>query len=594
MQNKGGRLQLHDKNGICKIIMSKKNQDKKKPVKEIKYLPQILFTLFFIFICFFSIVKINGEDDIYWHMQTGKYILETKSIPSEDVFGYVTQGTSWIPFEWLWDCSAYLVYNIGGFAGLYFCNIIFIVLIFLTIFSVFRKTKISIDVNILLMLLIYFGVFLRMGIKPQMAAYLFLVLEMKLLLDYKYFNGKLINLYFLIPIFLLWANIHMSIFLGAGLLIAFYIDLLIQKFILKKDEKNLIRILGIFLISTAVTLINPHGINTFLYAYSHTNMKMLDDVYEWMSPFSVSYIGKVFNIIFILFLLVGISLIITSIRRKDFFVMFVILIFSHFAVRALRFTIDYIFVSGILFAVVYAVWFNKHKSTKQYLKYVTVILILFFMILTPGGSLHKALGFPKEFGAKLYEGTFPGKMYDFMKANNITTAGHHPFQTFEYGGYFIWNFPKSKNFIDSRNLNDSIWNEFLTIVNKKDGFLNLIQKDSIDYFMITIPTLTMGPNELKTTVISYLSQNTDEWKLIYWDDISQLFVKNNENFRDIINRYEFKYLSPYNIIFKIDAINSGINQNPEAVQNEVNRKRAEGTGGLFMNQFYKVFSQRTK
>jgi hypothetical protein len=128
----------------------------------------------------------------------------------------------------------------------------------------------------------------------------------------------------------------------------------------------------------------------------------------------------------------------------------------------------------------------------------------------------------------------------------------------------------------------------------KGDYIELIKKDSIDYFMITRPTLTMGPEELRSTIISYLSQNNDMWKLVYWDDISLLFVKNNEHFRNVIDSYEFKYLTPYNIIFNVNILNNALNQSPEAVKSEFNRKRTEGTGAIFMNQFLKVFSQRLK
>lgn len=574
--------------------MAKKIQQKKKQIKEIKYLNQIITTLFFVFIVLFSIVRINGEDDIFWHMQTGKYILETKSVPSTDVFGYITQGEKWIPFEWLWDTSAYLVYSAAGFIGLYFVNAILLVLIFFVIYSILKKAKVQGAAGILFMLLIYLGVFYRVGIKPQMVAYLLLILELKLLIDYRYFGGEVKKLYFLIPIFLLWANVHMSIFLGGALLIAFYIDLLISEFILKKEVNNLLQVLLICVASALVMLLNPHGINTFLYAYGHTKMNMLEEVYEWMSPFSKNYFGKLFNLIFVVFLIGGVMLIIRSLKRKDFFMILSVLIFMHFAVRQLRFTVDYIFLAGILFAIAYASRLNSPKINNNYLKYSAAGILILFIILTPGGSLHKALGFPKAFGAGIYEGTFPVRMYDFMRENKITEAGHRPFQTFEYGGYFIWNFPESKNFIDSRNLNDSIWNEFKSIVNMKGDYTELISKDSIDYFMITRPTLTMGPEELRSTIISYLSNNTDQWKLIYWDDISLLFVKNNERFRNVINSYEFKYLTPYNIIFNVNILNNALNQNPESVKSEFNRKRAEGTGTIFLNQFLKVFSQRLK
>ena len=577
--------------------MSKKsrlNKNKKEISPYGKYFEFGLPLLFFVFIVIFSFVKINGEDDIFWHMQTGKYILQTMSVPSVDVFGYITQGTSWIPFEWLWDCLSYSIYSVGGFLGLYIVNSIFLLLIFTVIYNLFRKTGINLSINILLMLLIYFGAFYRIGIKPQMISYLFLVLLIKLLSDYKYFGVNVKRLYFIPLIFLVWANVHMGIFLGAALLLAFGVDLAVQKFFYHKEEKNFWIIMGICVLSALVTLINPHGINTFLYAYSHTKMKMLEEVYEWMSPFNVNYLGKLFNIIFILFLIAGIFLLVRSLRKKDFFISFSLLIFMYFAVRALRFTVDYIFLAGIFFGISYAIYFSNKKKFIPQLQYITGFLLILFIILTPGESLYKVLGFPKAFGYGLYEGTFPKKMYDFMKQNKVTEIGSNPYQTFEYGGYFIWNFPSSKNFIDSRNLNDSIWTDFYTIVNKKEGYLDLLRKFNIDYFMITRPTLTMSPDELKTTIISYLSQTPDEWKLIYWDDISELFVKNTDKFKPLIDKYEYKYLKPYNIIYKIDLLNTAFNQDSQVLQNEINRKRAEEPGGIMMNQFAKVFSRRIK
>src|ERR1700674_5875959 len=79
------------------------------------YLNYGLLVMFFVLLVFFNITKISGEDDFYWHLASGRYIVENKTVPSMDVFSYVTYGQQWIPFEWAWDVTTYLIYSLTGF-----------------------------------------------------------------------------------------------------------------------------------------------------------------------------------------------------------------------------------------------------------------------------------------------------------------------------------------------------------------------------------------------------------------------------------------------------------------------------------------------
>src|SRR5258706_13949740 len=101
--------------------MSKKTRNELSlPVqKENPYITYGLYLLFFIFLIFLTITKISGEDDFFWHLETGKYIIETKTIPSADVFGYISEGQKWFPFEWGWDVVTYIIFSASGYSGIY-------------------------------------------------------------------------------------------------------------------------------------------------------------------------------------------------------------------------------------------------------------------------------------------------------------------------------------------------------------------------------------------------------------------------------------------------------------------------------------------
>ena len=96
-----------------------------------------LFILFSIFIILLTTFKITGDDDVFWHLATGRYIVENHHVPSADIFGYVTNGQQWMPFEWGWDVLTYGIYNLGGYTALS----VFRTLIFLLIFYIIFHTE---------------------------------------------------------------------------------------------------------------------------------------------------------------------------------------------------------------------------------------------------------------------------------------------------------------------------------------------------------------------------------------------------------------------------------------------------------------------
>jgi hypothetical protein len=586
--------------------MSKKAQVvPQKNLKENKLFDNALLALLFIFVIIFSFSKINGEDDIFWHLSTGKYIIETKSVPSQDVFGFITQGQQWIPFEWGWDVTAYSIFSAADFIGLYIFNVIIIAVIFFLIYLMLRKFKVPLPLSIFYLLILILGVRYRLEIKPNIISYLFLVLTLFLIVNYKYFGKSYKILFFIPPIFMVWANMHMGVLAGV-MLLGIYLSSEIILFVKEKKKEGLKYAIIVFAASIIFMLINPNHIMTYIYSFQHTQMKMIDQIYEWMSPFNSNFLGKLFNIIYIIFL-AGILVVYADFKKKkDWFEILVYILFAVYSLRAVRFTVDFIFVVSIfLFIAIYHI--IKKETTLNlirngiYVKLFLLFMLVIFIFSTPNDKLYRALGFQKTFGTGIYEETFPVNMFNFMKENKITEIGERPFNTFDFGGYFIWNFPGKKNFIDSRNLNDSIWNSFITIFTKQTGYQNLINEYRLDYFAIFQTSYLQAagsgntnaiPKIFESNIISYLSSKPDEWKLIYWDDKSFLYVKNEDKFKELISKYEYKYFTPYNLCFKGNILQSAMNSKDESLSKEIARKYNEEPKGYFVYLFKTNFDKK--
>jgi hypothetical protein len=584
----------------------KKSANKVQEKQNIIFEYALLF-IFAVFVILLSTTKLNGEDDLYWHMATGKFILANKYVPDTDVFGFVTSGMPWIPFEWLWDITAYLIFGFGNFTGLYIFTYILVILIFYLLYSVLKKFRINTAAAVLFLFVVALGIKYRIGIKPQMFTYLFFVLVLKLIADYKYFSANIKRLYFIPAIFLIWANVHMGVIAGILLWGIFFVSELWtfkNKNKINPDNfsvpttKSLYTESIVTVLSVIAMMINPSNIKTYLYSFSHTQMKMIDYIYEWFSPFHPNYSGKLFIIVYIIFLLGFISVLYYSVKRKDYFSLILVPVFIIYSIRAVRFTTDYILISAIFIVVslnfiltVKNYSFNFTKYNKP-LIYITGLVLLVSIIITPDNKIFRIIGFNSAFGTGLYEETYPVNMYNFIRENKIAEIGKRPFQTLDNGGFFIWNFSGSKNFIDSRNLNDSIYFTQIKIRDKKPGYIDAIRAYKFDYFMIFNPIMITNNKSLESSVISYLCSGNEEWSTVYWDDKSLLSVKNNEEFKDIVSKFGYKYFTPYNLYYRKDVIEKALKEDKETLMKELQRRQNEEPNSFYINNFMQIYGKQ--
>lgn len=590
----------------------KKNPQKSVQLKsEVKDNPLYNYGLvlfFTVFIIFLSSFKITGDDDVFWHLATGRYIVENHTVPSTDVFGYVTQGQTWMPFEWGWDVITYGIYNLGGYTALSVFRTIVFLLIFSILFVILRKFKVSYTLIFLIFTLLAFGIMDRLSPRPHIMSFLFFAVLLYIISEYRYFKRDNYKILFIIPlVFLIWANIHMGIIAGIFLLGIYTLSEIIiylkpDKFSSKEipalTKQELTRLVIIFVVSLLVMLVNPNGFATYVYAFEHTKMKLLETINEWRSPFDEMFGGGFVTIIYKLFLFGGVLILYYAFKRKDLFAALVFIGFAIYSVRAVRFTVDYLIIITVFLAIAVSFILNETKNEwlKNFLtvnpapKIIIEIILLFCIVNIPNDKLYlEYLKYYRVSGFGINSDFIPTQMFDFMKENNIPVTGQRPLNHFGSGGFLIWNFPESKNFIDSRNLNDEIFSEYNTLMAKRPGFEKKLKDYDFDYFIYLAPDLVRAPNEMEQTIISYMSRHPEEWKLVFWDDKSFLFVRNLPKFREVIDKYEYKYAAPYNFLYQKNVLEKAVTDDPEQLRSELKRKTAQDPNGFIINSINNTY-----
>ena len=420
------------------------------------------------------------------------------------------------------------------------------------------------------------------------------------MLTYKYFEREKYfkRLYFIPLIFLIWGNLHLGVITGIYFLFIFLLaEAIIFKYPFKfsKSETSIIskehlkKLSLIFLVSTAVLLINPHGIRTYTYAYDHTKMKMLEQIAEWLSPFSEQVEATFVLTIYKVLLFAGLIVLFYSYKKRDLTFAFVYIAFAIYSIRAIRFTVDYEIVIIPLLAVCLNYYLLKQQNNKIMLnvskflsgnisKSLIIIILAYLSIQFQSDNFYISLKYNREAGVGNKQTRyFPLELYKFMKENNIKGT---PFNNFDTGGYFKWEFPEQKIFIDSRNINDEIFSEYYSILRMQAGFQAKMDKYGIDQVIFFEPKLSRYPNILKQQITEYLLNNKN-WSLVYWDDLSMLFVKNTPQNLDLISKFEYKVFNPYMAVFNQKQFEANILNSPANLEIEMKRKAVSEPQGYF-------------
>jgi hypothetical protein len=578
-------------------LSKKANKVKQLQLTENKFFLWAMLIAFIVCVFFTVSYKITYDDDFFWHLSIGRFIAENKYVPDKDIFGYVTSGTEWIPFEWGWDITAYTLYSIGGYnAVLVFRSILFCI-IFLLYFHILKRLKVNSALSLTILFLLLFAMMDRFSARPHVMSYFFMALLLYIYLPFKYIErGKNIKkLYYLPLIFLIWSNVHMGVLAGGLLLVVLVVSEIIIYYFPAKlsapeikplSKEQLIKLLIISVICALMLFVNPHTYKTYVYTYGHLQMKMMRSIAEWQNPFTGKIDLNFIVTLYKIFVFSGIIIIIYAVSKKDVAAALVCIAFIIHSARAIRFTNDYE-IAVVPFLLISLGYFVNKICTKRIIfnriffgNELKILLILLFSVTAFYAQNSKIYDFLKYYrvsGWGINEDYEPVKIFDFIKENNIKGK---PLNHFDIGGYLIWIMPDEKNFIDSRNLNDEIFDEYNSVYFLYPGYEKKLDKYGIDYVIFYEPELTLNPNMLTKNIISYLARNPG-WKLVYWDDKSMLFLKNLPKFSEIIDKNEYRIFNPYNAIFHAKEFEETVKSSPERSKVEMSRKNNTEPNGYF-------------
>jgi hypothetical protein len=450
------------------------------------------------------------DTDFWWHLRTGQYIAESRSLPVPDPFAWTTAAAHDtyageartrrfnLTHEWLAQWMLYGVWRISGFAGVVAVRALSMTVVCGLIGLIAWRARGDVLAAIAASLAAA-SVFVTFALdRPYQVTFLFLALTMAAL---EYRRGL-----WLLPImFLVWANCHGGYFLGWVVLGAYCVETLVRR----KSARQLLLLSAACVAASAV---NPNGLGIFRTLLDYRASFLQSKLLEWTAP--RLWPPSAFSAL----LICGAVVMTWQWRKVRIADWLVFLVFGAASLSAQR----NIFLTAVVAPVLivrYLPWATA-PSRSRLVSGVSVVWGAWVARGICAVFIASTIARGGMFQFHTAEWRFPTGAANFLREHRVTAP---MFNTYEYGGYLIWRlWPQERVFIDGRALSESVFNDYARILYDHDGQAML---DQYGIEVIVMNTFEPSGGLTYSLAPSLADPAKTRWKPVYQDPQAIVFMR---------------------------------------------------------------------
>ncbi|MGO8746500.1 MAG: hypothetical protein ACLQNE_10970 [Thermoguttaceae bacterium] len=144
----------------------------------------------------------------FWHVRLGQQTLETGQLPRADTFSFTMRGKPWVSQYWLCDIGMAGLYNWGGWDALLLATTAILATVYAWIGGRLHRAGLASICSILVAVWAFAASSRGFHARPVVLTLAFLGATFALLVDVESGRRPLRALWRLVPLFVLWTNLH--------------------------------------------------------------------------------------------------------------------------------------------------------------------------------------------------------------------------------------------------------------------------------------------------------------------------------------------------------------------------------------------------
>jgi tetratricopeptide (TPR) repeat protein len=338
-------------------------------------------------------------------------------------------------------------------------------------------------------------------------------------------------LYLLPVIEIIWVNMQPSFVIGVSLVTIFAVTdfLMTRKF-------SILQV--IMLVMLPLMLVNPYGYKLLIEILKIRDPFFVQNFSELLSPFHPYFQDQPLLIFYKLALVLGIVSFAINGKKIDLTNLMLFVFGACLSMMGMRYMSEF----SLVFLPVICLNLNHVPELKKpvlvnWLNACCCLItgILIFLVVTNDFGPYKTGNV--RFGLGIRKNCYPDKAADFVIDQKISG---NMFNEMNFGASLLWRFyPDRKVFIDAR-LVGYPRERFIESYRFYEQPADCLAEHKIDYCILDYP----NENVKKMVLHEFLFKHRDLWKLVYWDDVALVYVKNNKQNKDLITKFEYRFINP--------------------------------------------------
>lgn len=526
--------------------------------------------------------KQHWDSDIFWALKSGEWISLNRAVPRTDPFSYTFRGVEWIDFTWGFQVIAWFYYSkFWGWTGLFILQVLITGPTFIFMYLNARKASGANSwVPPLILFLVFISSYPRLFIRPHLFEYFFISLYLLLLNLHEGGEGggpengapapraRTWYVFILIPLQILWMNIHSSAVIGVFITGAYALGAVFDemkgkymrgglglRYAFSPSTKSLI---FTSLALPAASLINPYGLKLLVFPFLHTsgeNSDAIRHIGEWAKIGIGEMLMRLYpyplhQLAWKLLFTGAAVLLLLNIRRVKARDAVIFLGAAYLSNTHVRWVAQFGYLVAPLLASNLSGLINaageggaggggragtvgragRAESGRAWLRRGGIALNALMAVMMTVELFRAPVR--ENYGIGLKSGIYPDASVAFMKREKIRG---NIFNEYVFGGYLIFNYPEVPVFIDGRT--PTVYSPYFfwtaRLADKPGTWNKLVKEHGID--IVLIKHNSKHCENLR---------KDGAWKAVYFDDVSVLFLKNSPAFADVIKRHGLKSTNP--------------------------------------------------
>lgn len=385
-----------------------------------------------------------------------------------DFFTYTFADQPWIANQWLSEVLMALIDRLAGFDGLVLVTAAALAAMLAWIGNRLVASGLHWLCTLLVLALVFTGSAYSFHVRPHITTMILSAVLLGKLCDFEQDRIDARKLWWLIPWFILWTNLHGGVLGGLGTLLVAVLGWTLWWCLgLKSPITNRLVALILFTVMVACassTLVNPYGISMYTAWSTILNADLPDLVIEHAPLDATKPTGQIVLIMGIAYL----ALIISTGRRMPHVTWLIPIVWFFLAVKRIRHGPLFAISAAIVLADIlphsrFAIWlgrrgfFDSGDSPEKPTN--AAALGLWTLALIPAllfglacvNHLSSTNSENRDVWAKPHPSVWPEEFVTVVnEASRSAPTGSRIFNEQQFGGFLIYNAPKLKIFIDGR------------------------------------------------------------------------------------------------------------------------------------------------